>query len=129
MTYATRSLYIKMGTGHFRRRCANFDSPYIYKLLPFVTIHTRDHSPLFSMSVRSVEPHAWEDFSDANIVNAEQQCHTYDKLHGVSLDVLKQTCNDLLTSRRETNRAFERRIAETDQAKRELEDRREKARD
>ncbi|XP_065190487.1 tektin-1-like [Sycon ciliatum] len=70
---------------------------------------------------KSVAPPEWEDFSDTNITAAEQQCHAYAKLGAIAEDILNEAHADINSSRRDTNRAFELRIDETNEAKVKLE--------
>ena len=67
-------------------------------------------------------PEDWQDFSDKNILNAEQQRNLSVQLRSMIDGILQQSANDMSKQVETTNIAFDKRISETRDAKAKLED-------
>lgn len=70
----------------------------------------------------SVCPEDWQDFSDANIQNAERERQSSVELRTLIDGILQQTSNDMRKQCSDVNVAFNKRISETKDTKSKLED-------
>ena len=81
------------------------------------------HSAGFAkIDANSVTPGDWEDFSNHNILETEKQVQNSTALRSLIDGILQQTANDVRQQKECVDIAFERRIAETRDAKEKLED-------
>eukprot|EP00918_Siedleckia_nematoides_P049923 GHVU01109309.1.p1 GENE.GHVU01109309.1~~GHVU01109309.1.p1 ORF type:complete len:412 (+),score=84.90 GHVU01109309.1:30-1238(+) len=74
------------------------------------------------IDANSVTPDDWEDFSNRNILETEKQVQNSISLRSVIDGILQQAANDIRQQKECVDIAFERRIAETRDAKEKLED-------
>ncbi len=69
----------------------------------------------------SSHPDEWEDFSNANILDAEKQRQNSVNLRSLVDGILQSTANDMKRQRECVDIALEKRVAETRDAKEKLE--------
>lgn len=69
----------------------------------------------------SITPEQWVSFSNENIIHSENERNASSTLRGVISGVLEQTEQDILKQRSAVNLAFSKRIHETSEARRQLE--------
>ena len=77
---------------------------------------------MFKSCFSSSTPDQWEDFSNVNILDAENQRQNSVNLRSVVDGILQSTCNDMLKQKECVDIAMTKRIAETRDSKEKLED-------
>lgn len=91
-------------------------------MLTSVHILTDHVAPWFcSFPHSSSTPDQWEDFSNANILNAEKQRQNSEALRSIADGILQSTANDMRLQKEAVDIALDIRIEETRSAKLKLE--------